>query len=125
MAATILIIDRHDVVRAALCQWLKVEFPTIRIAEATNSADALAYINVELPSLVIIDILLPGTTGVRATQQIRSVLPLVPIIILTMYEDEEYRAEAFKAGANLFIPKREMHKELIPSLRALLTKVEA
>ena len=125
MAATILIVDRHDVVRTALCQWLEVEFPTIRVAEATNSADALAYINVELPSLVIIDILLPGTTGIRATQQIRSVLPMVPIVILTMYEDEEYRTEAFKAGANVFIPKREMHKELIPSLRALLTKVEA
>ena len=125
MAATILIVDRHDVVRTALCQWLEVEFPSIHVVEATNSADALAYINVELPSLVIIDILLPGTTGVRATQQIRSVLPLVPIVILTMYEDEEYRAEAFKAGANVFIPQREMYKELIPSLRALLTKVEA
>ena len=73
MAATVLIVDRNDVVRTALCQWLEVEFPSIHVVEATNSADALAYINVELPSLVIIDILLPGTTGVRATQQIRSI----------------------------------------------------
>jgi DNA-binding NarL/FixJ family response regulator len=125
MAATILIIDRYDVVRTALSQWLKVVFPAIRVTEASNSADALDRINDQAPNIVIVDILLPGSNGVSATQQIRSVLPLVPIVILTMYEDEVYRTEAFKAGANVFIPQREMYQELIPSLRALLAKVEA
>ena len=125
MAATILIVDRYDVVRAALRQWLKVVFPSVRIVEASNSADALAYINDQVPNIVIVDILLPGSNGVSATQQIRSVLPLVPIVILTMYEDEVYQTEAIRAGANVFIPQREMYQELIPSLRALLAKVEA
>jgi DNA-binding NarL/FixJ family response regulator len=125
MAATILIVDRYDVVRAALGQWLKVVFPSVRIVEASNSADALAYINDQVPNIVIVDILLPGSNGVSATQQIRSVLPLVPIVILTMYEDEVYQTEAVKAGANVFVPQREMYQELIPSLRALLAKVEA
>jgi DNA-binding NarL/FixJ family response regulator len=125
MAATILIVDRYDIVRTALCQWLEVVFPSIRVVEASNSADALACINGQLPNIVIIDILLPGSNGVSATQQIRSALPLVPIVILTMYEDEAYRTEAVKAGANVFIPQREMYQELIPSLRALLAKVEA
>ena len=124
MAATILIVDRHDIVRAALCQWLNMVFPSVHVVEASNSADALACIKVLKPSLVIIDILLPGSNGVNATQQIRSVLPQVPIVILTMYEDEVYRAEAFKAGADVFIPQREMYQELIPSLRVLLAKVE-
>ncbi len=125
MAATILIVDRYDVVRAALSQWLKVVFPSVRIVEASNSADALAYINDQVPNIVIVDILLPGSNGVSATQQIRSVLPLVPIVILTMYEDEVYQTEAIRAGANVFVPQREMYQELIPSLRALLAKVEA
>jgi DNA-binding NarL/FixJ family response regulator len=125
MAATILIVDRYDVVRAALSQWLKVVFSSVRIVEASNSADALAYINDQVPNIVIVDILLPGSNGVSATQQIRSVLPLVPIVILTMYEDEVYQTEAIRAGANVFIPQREMYQELIPSLRALLAKVEA
>jgi DNA-binding NarL/FixJ family response regulator len=125
MAATILVIDQYDVVRKALCQWLEVEFPSIRVSEARNHAEALAAIGAQLPSLVIIDILLPGSSGVRATEQIKSILPLVPIVILTMYEDEEYRAAALRAGANLFIPKREMFKELIPSVRALMSKMKA
>jgi DNA-binding NarL/FixJ family response regulator len=125
MAATILVVDRHDVVRLALCRWLKVVFPSARVVEASNSADALACIKVQLPSLVIIDILAPGTNGVSATQEIRSALPRVPIVILTMYEDEAYRTEALKAGANVFIPQREMYKQLIPSLRELLAKVKA
>jgi len=75
--------------------------------------------------LVIIDILAPGSNGVSATQQIRSALPQVPIVILTMYEGEAYRAEALEAGANVFILQREMYKELIPNLRALLAKIEA
>jgi DNA-binding NarL/FixJ family response regulator len=125
MAATILIVDRYDGVRAALGQWLKVVFPSVRIVEASNSADALAHINEQVPNIVIVDILLPGSNGVSATQQIRSVLPLVPIVILTMYEDEVYQTEAIRAGANVFIPQREMYQELIPSLRALLAKVEA
>lgn len=123
MAETILIVDRYDVVRTALCQWLKVEFPSISVMEATNSMDALACIDIHIPNLVIIDILLPGSTGVGATREIRSALPLVPIVIITMYEDEEYRIAALKAGANAFIPKREMHKDLIPNLKALLAKV--
>ena len=125
MVATILIVDRHDIVRITLSQWLNVVFPLVRVVGAANSSDALDSINVQIPSLVIVDILSPGSNGISATQQIRSALPLVPIIILTMYEDEAYRAEAFKAGANVFIPQREMYKELIPSLRALLAKVEA
>jgi len=125
MAATVLIVDKHGIVRTALCQWLEVVFPSIRVVEASNSADALACINLQLPSLVIIDILAPGSNGVSATQQIRSALPQVPIVILTMYEGEAYRAEALEAGANVFILQREMYKELIPNLRALLAKIEA
>ena len=125
MAATILIVDRHDLVRTALCQWLTLVFPSIQVAGASNSAEALAFINVQVPNIVVIDILLPGSNGVNATQQIRSALPLVPIVILTMYEDEAYRAAAVKAGANAFIPQREMYRDLIPSLKALLDQDEA
>ena len=86
--------------------------------------DSLGYFPPADPSgthlLVIVDILLPGDNGVRGTEQISAILPLVPIVILTMYEDVEYRDQAFRAGATLFIPKRKMFKELIPSLQAQL-----
>ena len=125
MVATILVIDSYEVVRRALCLWLKVEFPSIQIIEAGNYAEAMACIRIQLPNLVIIDILLPGTNGVYAAEQISSLLPRVPIVILTMYEDEEYRDEALRAGATLFIPKREMYKDLIPNIRALLASIKA
>ncbi len=124
MTATILVIDRYEVVRKALCQWLKVEFPSIRVLEAKNHSEAIACMDGHLPNLVIIDILLPGTNGVTVTKQIKSLMPLVPILILTMYEDEEYHAQVLRAGASIFIPQREMFKKLIPCIRTHLALIK-
>ena len=125
MTATILVIDRHEVVRQALCQWLEVEFPSICVLQARNHQEIMACINGNAPNLVIIDILLPGTNGIVATEQVKTILPLVPILILTMYEDEAHRMQVLKAGASIFIPQREMFKKLIPSIRAHLALVKA
>lgn len=123
MAATILVIDPYEAVRRALCQWLQVEFPSIHVLQARNESEAITCIDVKLPNLVIIDILLPGNNGVKTTQKIKSLLPLVPILILTMYEDEEYRTEVLKAGASIFIPKQKMFKQLIPIVETHLAMI--
>jgi DNA-binding NarL/FixJ family response regulator len=123
MTTTILIVDGYVVVRAALRTWLEVVFPATQVVEAANGEEALTCIKYKLPSLVIIDILLPGTNGISTTRQIRAALPFVPIIVLTMYEDEEYRTEMMNAGADAFIAKREMHSKLMPRVKMILDTV--
>jgi len=124
MTTTILIVDGYEIVRAALRTWLEVEFPSACVTEAAGSEEALPTIKFQPPNLVIIDILVPGTNGVRTTQQVRAVLPLVPIIVLTMYEDEEYRTKVMKAGANAFIAQREMYSKLMPEVKMMLDTVK-
>lgn len=123
--ARILVVDPHDTVRSALCHWLSVELSNVSIMEASNYGEALECVRINPPDLVIIDILLPGDNGVKGTAQISAILPLAPIVILTMYEDVEYRDQAFRAGATLFIPKRKMFKELVPSIQDQLALLEA
>jgi DNA-binding NarL/FixJ family response regulator len=120
MATTILVVDGYEMVRTALRQWLEVEFPSATVVEAISGTEAIKRIRFQVPSLVIIDVLMPGSIGINATRKIRDALPLVPIMILTMYEDEEYRADMLNAGANVFLPKRQMHTKLIPRLRTML-----
>jgi DNA-binding NarL/FixJ family response regulator len=124
MAATIVVIDPYEAVRRALCQWLQVEFPSIHVLEARNDTEAISCIDIKLPNLVIIDMLLPGNNGIKTTQKVKSLLPLVPILILTMYEDEEYRSEVLKSGASIFIPKQKMFKQLIPIVKTHLAMIK-
>jgi DNA-binding NarL/FixJ family response regulator len=125
MATTILVVDGHEMVRTALRQWLEEEFPSASVVEAVSGNEAIERIRFQVPSLVIIDVLVPGSIGINATRKVRDELPQVPIMILTMYEDEEYRVDMMNAGANVFLPKRQMHTQFIPRLRTMLDAVNA
>ena len=120
MSATILIVEDHDAVRRALRDWLEVEFPQCRLIEATSGEEAMALVRSESPRLVVMDITLPGMSGIEATRQIKATSPSVQIVILTVHEGDIYRADATAAGASAYVPKRTMQTELIPTLAALL-----
>jgi two-component system invasion response regulator UvrY len=120
MPATILIVEDHEAVRRSLRDWLAVEFPQCRVIEAASGEQALALIQIESPRLVIMDISLPGMSGIEATRQIRATLPSAQIVMLTIHNGDAYRADAAAAGASAFVPKRAMQTELIPTLAALL-----
>jgi DNA-binding NarL/FixJ family response regulator len=120
MPTTILIIEDHDAVRRSLRDWLGVEFPQCRVIEATSGEQAITLIQSESPRLVLMDISLPGMSGIEATRQIKATLPSTQIVMLTIHEGDTYRADATAAGASAYVPKRTMQTELIPTLAALL-----
>jgi two-component system invasion response regulator UvrY len=120
MPATILIVEDHDAVRRSLRDWLKVEFPQCRVIEAVSGEEAMALTQIESPHLVVMDITLPGMSGIEATRQIKATLPSAQIVMLTVHEDETYRADATAAGASAYVPKRAMQTELVRTLAALL-----
>ena len=120
MTATILIVEDHDAVRRSLRDWLGVEFPQCRVIEAASGEEAIALIQVESPRLVVMDISLPGMSGIEATRQIKAALPSAQVVMLTIHENDTYRADATMAGASAYVPKRVMQTELIPTLAALL-----
>ena len=108
MTATILIVEDHDAVRKSLRDWLGVEFPQCRAIEAASGEEAIALIRTESPRLVVMDISLPGMSGIEATRQIKAALPSAQVVMLTIHENDTYRADATAAGASAYVPKRVM-----------------
>jgi two-component system response regulator NreC len=118
---TILIVDDHVHIRKLLKEWLKDEFPHCGFLEAACAKDAINYCcRDESPDLVIMDISLPEINGITATLEIKTLQPEVPVVILTIYENDVYREAALKAGANGYVVKDRIHEDLIPLIAGLL-----
>ena len=119
--ATILIVEDHDTVRQSLREWLEAVFPNHQFIEASTGEEALATTKDWPPNIVIMDISLPEMNGVEATRRIKAIAPTAQVVMLTIHEDEAYRADAAAAGASAYVPKRTMQAKLVPILSTLLT----
>jgi DNA-binding NarL/FixJ family response regulator len=120
MVADILIVDDSETVRNSLHNWLKSVFPSWSIEEAGCGQEAVDCVLVHPPGIVLMDISMPGMNGIEATHRIKAVAPETKVVMLTIYEDAQYRADASMAGASAYVIKRKMHTELIPVLVNLL-----
>jgi DNA-binding NarL/FixJ family response regulator len=94
------------------------------VIEAASAEEAILLIRSETPHLIIIDFKLPGMNGIEATRRIKSSLPSAQIVMLTIREDDIYRAYATAAGVSAYIPKRAIPTALHPTLAALLSNAE-
>ena len=122
MQATILIVEDHQAMRSSLRDWLETVFPFCNVIEAASGEESIDIAKEMTPSIVLMDIGLPGMNGIEATRCIKAVVPSTQIVMLTIHEDDSYRVDAAEAGASAFVPKRTMQKELIPVLTNLLSK---
>jgi NarL family two-component system response regulator LiaR len=121
---TILLVDDHDALRKTLREWLEVLFPHHVVIEAARGEEAVTIAQRESPALIIMDIGLPDISGIEATRRIKASGQAAPIVVLTIQEDEVYRADAAEAGAAAYVPKRTMQEELFPALQALLSATD-
>jgi DNA-binding response OmpR family regulator len=119
MSGSILIVEDHDKVRQALRKLVK--FSQFEVIEARSGEEAIALTFAEDPQLIIMDITLPGMSGIEATRRIRATLPSPPVVMFTIHEDDIYRKEAKEAGAIAYVAKHALQSELLPQLSALLT----
>lgn len=125
MDATILIVEDHPAVRTSLRAWLSRVLPACDFAEAATGEDALAHIAQHQPSLVLMDINLPGMSGIEVMRRIASTAPGVPVVIVSMHDTEAHRRDAAAAGAVAFVAKERMGFELLPLLQRLLPRSAA
>ena len=115
-----LVVEDHAVLRSSLRDLLSNNFQGCRILEAKNGEEAVAFALEHNPDIVLMDIVLPQMNGIEATRRIKTNLPRIHVVIITIHENPEYKAEANTAGASAFILKRRMGAELIPTLEQLL-----
>ena len=119
-AKRILLVDDHPVLRKGLARLIDSKEEFVVCGEASTSVDAMALIRELEPHLVIVDIGLPGTSGIELTKTIRAEFPPLPVLILSMHEEALYATRALRAGAMGYIVKQDAIDNIANALREAL-----
>ncbi len=120
MKLKIIIADDHAILRKGLKQIILEEFTNAQIREASTTEDALKNIRKEKFDLAISDISMPGRSGIDLLKQIREEFPLLPVLILSMFPEEQYAVRALKAGASGYVTKDSSSEELVNAIKKVL-----
>ncbi|MDR7544548.1 MAG: response regulator transcription factor [Armatimonadota bacterium] len=115
----VLIAEDHAIVREGIRRLLTAEPDIEVVGEAGDGEVAVDLAQSLRPDVVCLDVSMPRLNGVEATRQIKSLMPEVGIVILTMHEDEAYFYELVKAGASGYVLKRASARDLVDAVRAV------
>lgn len=115
----LLLVDDHSILRAGLRMLFAAEEDMQIVGEAGSGQEALRLVRELQPDVVIMDVAMPGMTGIEATRRIKEAYPGVAVLALTMHEDEQYFFEMLNAGASGYIPKRAAPDDLIAAVRVV------
>ena len=113
----VLIADDHPIVRRGLKQIIIEESDMIVAGEARSDAEALELARHCEPDVILLDISLPGRSGLDVLKELRHEYPELPVLTLTMHTEEQVAVRAFKAGAAGYLTKESAPEELIQALR--------
>ncbi|MFE2265810.1 response regulator transcription factor [Streptomyces griseosporeus] len=116
----VVLADDERMVRTALRAILSAEPDLAVVGEAADGAEAVAVVRETAPDVVLMDVRMPGTDGIRATEQILATLPDPPrIVVVTTFENDSYVYDALRAGASGFLLKRADADALVQAVRLL------
>ena len=113
----VLLADDHAVVRAGIRQFLEQADDIVVIAEADDGAAAKALIEEHSPSVAVLDIQMPESSGIEVTRWVRAHHREVGVLILTAYDDDPYVMAVLQAGANGYVLKTASPQEIIQAVR--------
>jgi two component transcriptional regulator, LuxR family len=116
----LLLADDHAVLRSGLRLLLEAQPDLKVIGEAGDSRTTLQLAAELQPDLILLDVNMPGLTGLDALPMLRKLAPAARVLILTMHDDEGYLRHALKSGASGYVPKKAVDSELISAVRAVL-----
>jgi len=113
----VLLADDHSIVRAGLRRIVEESGDMVVVAEAADGQEAIQQAHKTMPDVAVIDISMPGMDGLEVLSQLRSYYAKLPILILTMHEEEQYVVRAIGAGAMGYITKRSAPEQLVKAIR--------
>lgn len=116
----ILIADDHAIVRRGIKQLLLEEFPSADIGEAGDAEELIKKTITQPWDVVICDLNMPGRSGLDALRQIKQSFPKLPVLIMSMYPEDQYGLRVLKAGASGYLGKDSIHDELVRALNTVL-----
>jgi two-component system response regulator NreC len=113
----ILLVDDHAVVRAGLRAMLGAEPDLEVVGEAADGLTALERVEALAPDLMLLDLMLPGLSGLEVARRVASAWPAVGIVVLTFHAGEDYAAEILAQGAQGLVPKDADPAEILRAVR--------
>ncbi len=115
----VLLADDHSIVREGLRKVLEDSNEIEVIAEAPDGETALDQAMNKKPDVAIVDISMPGMDGLEVVTRINSYCPEVPVLILTMHEEEQYVIRAIEAGAMGYVTKQSAPEQLVAAVKKI------
>ncbi|MBG6473233.1 response regulator transcription factor [Pseudomonas aeruginosa] len=116
----ILLVDDHFVVREGLAALLRGLLPDVEVNEAGDGEEALQAVQREIPSLGIVDLGLPGISGLELTRRLRQRLPQLRVLFFSLHDELALVRQALDAGARGYVTKRAAPTVLLEAIRRVL-----
>jgi two-component system invasion response regulator UvrY len=113
----ILITDDHAVVRSGIKQILADAFKKATFTEASNGQEALQLVWREHWDIVVLDVTMPGMSGLEVLKEIKQSKPTLPVVMLSMHPEDQFAIRLLKAGASGYMTKESAPSELVGAVR--------
>jgi len=117
---SILIADDHAIIRRGLREILSDEFGALSWGEAENAQGAFEQVRKRNWDLLILDISMPGRSGIDVLKDLKAVRPKLPILVLSVHPEERFARRALRAGAAGYVNKEEAPAEVVKAVRKIL-----
>lgn len=116
----VMICDDHAIVRTGLRTIVEAETALELVAEASGGLEALDLVPRLNPDVLLLDLSMPDMDGIAVTRELKSHLPDLQILILTIHDDQAFVREAIKAGASGYVLKRAAESELLSAIEVVM-----
>ncbi len=113
----ILLVDDHSVVRQGICAFLEAQPDLVIIGEAASGEEAIQLVAEWAPDVVLMDLSMPGMSGIEAIRQIKKISPRSQIVVLTSFQGDEYIFPTLRAGALSYLMKDIQARDLASTIR--------
>ena len=117
----ILIADDHEAVRRGLKEVLAEAFPGVGFAEAANGIEVLEQLSASEYNVLVLDISMPGRSGVDVLRDVKRSYPQMPVVILSVQPEDQYAIRCLRAGASAYISKDSAPEELVQAIKIILS----
>ncbi len=118
----ILIADDHAIVREGIKQILAETDDMVVVGEAANGREVLEMVRKQDWDLVLLDLAMPGKDGLETLKELKLEKPKLPVLVLSIYPEEQYAVRLLKAGAAGYLTKESAPEELIAAIRKVSQK---
>jgi DNA-binding NarL/FixJ family response regulator len=117
MSIRVLVVDDHAVVRSGIRLLLEAEDDIDVVAEAGTAEEAIRAARLEKPDVVLLDVVMPGRSGIDATPDLMAAAKHAAVLVLSMQDDPSYVREAFASGASGYVLKEAVDVEVVQAVR--------